>query len=49
MREQEGAALKDELRERVQKIEALVPTIEATPKVWRMRIAFVCKNGLESC
>lgn len=29
MREQEGDALKHELRERVQKIEALVPTIEA--------------------
>jgi uncharacterized protein (TIGR00255 family) len=29
MREQEGEALKQELRERVQKIEAVVPTIEA--------------------
>ena len=29
MREQEGEALKNELRERVQKIESLVPTIEA--------------------
>jgi uncharacterized protein (TIGR00255 family) len=30
MREQEGEALKNELRERVQKIESLVPTIEAS-------------------
>jgi uncharacterized protein (TIGR00255 family) len=30
MREQEGEALKNELRERVQKIEALVPIIEAS-------------------
>jgi uncharacterized protein (TIGR00255 family) len=30
MREQEGEALRQELRERVQKIEALVPTIEAS-------------------
>src|SRR6202171_3250118 len=29
MREQEGAALRDEMRERLDKIEALIPTIEA--------------------
>src|SRR5687768_17628536 len=42
MREQEGAALKDELRERVQKIEALVPTIEASAEgladAYRLRL-----------
>src|SRR5688572_17549418 len=42
MREQEGAALKIELRERVQKIEALVPTIEASAEgladAYRLRL-----------
>ena len=45
MREQEGEALKKELRERVQKIESLVPVIEASgAQVSLMLIASVCKN-----
>ena len=50
MREQEGEALKNELRERVQKIETLVPIIESLQRRDSpMLIVCGCKNGSENC
>ncbi len=49
MRNRKVKHLRKEMRERVDKIESLVPVIEASAAVWPILIGCVCKSGLENC